>query len=59
MPYGEPFMSKYNLGSKISGSKIKPNQLYMKSLLHMGDGETDFIKVSNQLNISANELNDE
>lgn len=57
-PYGEPFMSKYNLGSKIAGSKIKPNQLYMKSLLHMGDGETDFIKVSNQLNISANELND-
>ena len=49
-------MSKYDLGTKLGGNKIKSQDLLMKCLLHMGDGEWDLLEIAETIGICALEL---
>jgi aminopeptidase-like protein len=55
-PFGEPFMSKYDLGTPIGGEKIQAHQLYCKCLLHMSDGDADLIDIANKLDVCMLDL---
>jgi aminopeptidase-like protein len=52
-PYGEPFLTKYNLGTKISGRIITSDQYYYKVLLQMSDGSNDLIDIANMIEVCA------
>jgi aminopeptidase-like protein len=52
-PFGEPFMSRYNLGTKFGGDRINTNDLLMKCLLHSGDGEQDVLSIAERMGRSA------
>ena len=49
-------MSKYDLGTNLGGNKIVSQDLLMKCLLHMGDGEWDLLEIAETIGICALEL---
>ena len=55
-PFGEPFMSKYDLSTRIGGERIQPQKLYYKFLLQMSDGDSDLLDIATELNICMLDL---
>ena len=55
-PFGEPFMSKYDLGTRIGGERIQPQTLYYKFLLQMSDGDADMLDIATELHICMLDL---
>lgn len=55
-PFGEPFLSKYDLGTRLGGERIAANQLHYKCLLQMADGESDLLEVAETLGICMLDL---
>lgn len=55
-PFGEPFMSKYDLGTRFGSERIQPQKLYYKFLLQMSDGDADMLDIATELNICMLDL---